>query len=591
LVLALVASACSGGSHSAGSAAVPQAKATGAAGKAQLTLKLTLPARTSSSARRLPKYVSAATQGAAVIITANSTTVTDTYTLEPGTSPCASASNGASQCTLTAQLPGVGATSITVNLYDQPAATGVPSGAALLSTGTITTTIAEGASNVTVPVVLSGVVNGVMAGSTGTLPTGGTAGTTTFTLEPTDPDANIILAADGVVNTSGSAVTFTLIAPPAITGITIADVSSGSGSASTLNNVKAGDVIAVSSTTSTPSVLGIPIEAEIGGIPVAILTIPATSIGTRTLNSIASLSSVLEIAGVPPWASMPDLPAGDGFVVLYDESAGGEVKGLASDGSQIGFTCSSGNSGVFIQHVAMGPGERVDLGTSYGTGQGVLLTVGQADVSGTPNCDVVNSNQSADGAGSILDVANDGTNVAAVFSPGTPSIGLSTGASLPSLGSTSNNLNPTAFSLAMWYGQYVAGGNNGQGGTSGLVYISPQQNVVTASGVSPVAVAVDGAGHAYFLDSSGTLQACSLGSTIVITATLAVSGASSDHRAVTVGPDGLVYVATANGLLAFDPATTNTAMIGTTALKEVQASGDGYIYGLGSDGATILRYP
>ncbi len=66
LAASLLLSACGGG-HTATS--LPQAVKSKPAGHAKLTLRLTLPARTSASARRLPKYVSAATQGATVVIT------------------------------------------------------------------------------------------------------------------------------------------------------------------------------------------------------------------------------------------------------------------------------------------------------------------------------------------------------------------------------------------------------------------------------------------------------------------------------------------------------------------------------------------
>jgi hypothetical protein len=588
LALALLANACSGGSHSGGASAVPQAKATGAAGKGQLTLKLTLPARTSASARRLPKYVSAATQGATIEIVAGSNSIMGNYTLQPGSPPCASASNGASICTLSVQLPGYGATSITVSLYDQGTNDSgvIPSTAALLSTGTITTTIAEGASNVTVPVVLSGVVEGVTAGSTGTLPTGGTAGTATFTFEATDADANIILATDGAVDASGAPLTFTLTAPPAIAGITIADLTRGSAASSSLSSVKVGDVIAVSSTSATPQVAGIPIEAASGTTPVGILTTPSTVSGA-TPHSIAAFSSVVEIAGVPPWASLPNVPAGSGVVVLYNESAGGEVEGLSS-GGQSEFTCSSGN-GVFIQHIAMGPGENLDVGNSYDFGSGTYLTLAQVSLAGTPYCAVTNFNQSAAGSGNILDVATDGLNVAAIFNPGTPFVGLSNGTSLPMLGPNSVNLFPSAFTLAMWYGQYATAGiNAGAGGYSGLVYVGPQQNVAT-NAVSPISIAVDTAGHAYALDTSGHLFTCSLGSSIVCPTSTTIASPSTANRAIAVGPDGKVYVATPSGLVQYDPLAQTLSTIGGPALDEVQASGDGHIYALAS--GSIYIYP
>jgi hypothetical protein len=583
----LILAACGGGSH-AGPSSLPQAVKTKPGGVGTLTLRLTLPARTSSSAKRLPKYVSSATQGAVVQITAGGRSVVSDYSLEPGTPPCAAAANGGSVCTLSPQLPGFGVTTISVSLYDQPAEGGLPSGAALLSTGSITTTIPEGSATVTIPVVLSGVVAGVTAGSTGTLPTGGTAGTTTFTFEATDADANIILAADGAVaDVTFATAAFVLTMPPSMTDITIADLTRGTSYASTLYLVHAGDVIAVSSTSTTPQVAGIPVVANLNGIPVGILTIPSSVSNAFIPHPVNTAPSASEIAGVPPWSELPTLAAGTGVAVLSDANT--QVTGYSSGGSEV-FSCSASASGVSIEHIAMASGENLEVGNAYSDQFGPDLTLANVSLNATtPNCGVNQELIQGLTGGGFLDVANDGgANTAAIYTGGaTPSLYVLSGAGSPSIGL---NTNPTSASLAMWYGQYVAA-STGSNGNSGVVYVNAQGNVAT-SNVGAISVAVDDAGHAYALDTSGQLYSCSLGSSVSCPSSVTIANASSDHRAVAVGPDGLVYVASSSGLVQFNPVTlTAPTVIGSTSLKEVQASGDGHVYALGTDNQTFYIYP
>ncbi len=602
IAVALFLSACNGGSHA--TAALPQAVKTKPGGKGQLTLRLTLPARTSSSAHRLPKYVSAATQGAEVLVTADSTTVVSTFDLVPNSPPCTAGSNGASVCTLTSALPGFGATTITVNLYDQQVGTGsssqpseptpAPLAAALLSTGTITTTVAEGAANVTVPLVLSGAVAGVVAGSTGNLPTGGTAGTTTFTLEATDADANIILARDGVVNASGSPVTFTLVAPASIAGITIADLSNGGSYATSLSNVKAGDIIAVASTGATPQVVGIPIEVLIGGTPAGIVTTPSTVPAATVPHIVQTAAGAQEIAGVPPWDQMYGLAPGAGIAVLSDVSQGGTVTGFSSSGSTQ-FSCAGGGSGgVYIEHIAMGPGLQLELANVVTDQSAYDLTLTAVGLgSSAPNCSV-NLQQvlGINAPTPWLDAANDGTTIAGIYTGGSSvSLQLSTGPSPLGIGGGGQpgfNAHPINASIGMWYGQYAIGftGSNG----NALVYAGPQGNIATFA-LTPASVAVDYAGNAYVVDTSGSVYKCSLGASITCVGTSI--GASTDHRSVAVGADGLVYVATSAGLVQLNPSDffAPPVTLGTTSLKEVQASGDGHIYALGTDGQSIYIYP
>ena len=132
-----VFASCGGGAHTGSPLPTASTSAASHAGGASVTLVLTLPARTSSSARRLPKYISAATLGAGVTVTVGGNQVTTAFSLAPNSSSCTTA-NGSTTCTLNAAASGFGAATIAVALYDQaPAGAVIPASASVLSSGTV----------------------------------------------------------------------------------------------------------------------------------------------------------------------------------------------------------------------------------------------------------------------------------------------------------------------------------------------------------------------------------------------------------------------------------------------------------------------
>lgn len=112
---------------------------------------------------------------------------------------------------------------------------------------------------------------------------------------------------------------------------------------------------------------------------------------------------------------------------------------------------------------------------------------------------------------------------------------------------------------------------------------------------SPVTSAADGAGNIYVLynDVAGTVDKCTFGSTVscAVVGSLAACTPSHNHRAMTLGPDNALYLATASGFVRFDPVNNTSFSNGSTSYKEVVASGDGHIYLLRSDGSGVDAYP
>jgi hypothetical protein len=196
LVLGLLVTACGGGSqHSAaviGSSNVP------ASATARLTL--TIPAagiRSNSAHSRAPLYISPNTAQAVVIVNSGSP---QTYSLSP-TGPNCQSVTGGTACNLAVTAPVGASDSFQIELED--------SSSNVLSAGTFTTAIAEGTSNVTVPLVLGGVpktLDITSAGSLGTFFTiGGGAQTSTLLTTVKDAHGDILIGNEPFVNASGAA--------------------------------------------------------------------------------------------------------------------------------------------------------------------------------------------------------------------------------------------------------------------------------------------------------------------------------------------------------------------------------------------------
>jgi hypothetical protein len=206
--LAAVLSACSGGGSSPSS--LPATTNNGGSpsqpssnqGNATANMVVTIPAKTSASNRRNPKFISASTQSMTVSLVANGkTTLLTTANLTPSSPGCSVGSGGATQCTVSF-LTSAGSDTFQMNMYDQANGKGN-----LLSTGqTPVENIVAGQAN-TVDVTLDGVPASlsVVLGQ-GTLPVG-TASSTSLTVVAEDADNNVIVGPGGFSSAIALAIT------------------------------------------------------------------------------------------------------------------------------------------------------------------------------------------------------------------------------------------------------------------------------------------------------------------------------------------------------------------------------------------------
>jgi hypothetical protein len=516
-------------------------------------------------------------------------------------------------------MPGFGAATIAISLYDDVTATGyvasgIPNTAALLSSGTIGTTVTEGAATVTVPVVLSGVMEGIQAVSAGSL-TSGAASQTTFIVEATDADGNVILASDGVLTRTGSPVALTIETPNSIAGVSMQDVTQAPGSSYTtmVLGVEIGDTISIQTTAATPQIVGVPVFAILPGspaIPVGQLRIPATYT-TAVPNSVPTTLGypINEIAGVPPWTTIDGSTQGGGFVYVDSGSPNQSVGSVSVNASThfptSAFTCNFYGTGFTVDHVAQG---------AYATSNIIVGEHSSTDVtlntlsSGT--CPAGTQDFSAASQGvytfgtSMTDVADDGTYAGGAF--------------VEAAGGTGSSLILTAKdgTTVSGAGNVVLSGTNQQAIDSlnlfyskALVletalgeigYRNPSNFVQSTSlGSTPRSSAVDDTGHVYILDTAGDVEKCTIATnpaafgcnTLVNLLFPTNYSPAADHRAIAIGADGNVWVASAAGLLRVNSTSGAVTQFGSTSYKEVVASGDGHLYLLVSGGTAYNDFP
>lgn len=238
--------ACGGGGGGGGSTSVPAphtvAPATAAPSgpTAQVTFRIDGGTTSASSTARTPKYVSPATQSATVSLQGQRAPL-GTVNLTPGSPNCTTGTNGL-QCTVTVAAP-IGSDTFVIATYDGQNGTGN-----LLSTGTVTQTVALNATN-TVALVLDGVVStvAVILGSSSVQ--AGTPAAVAVTVVAKDAQNNIII---GPGNYS-SPVTLTNSDTSGVTTLSTTNVA-GPATSVTLNYTGASSLGA----TITPSAGGTP---------------------------------------------------------------------------------------------------------------------------------------------------------------------------------------------------------------------------------------------------------------------------------------------------------------------------------------------
>jgi hypothetical protein len=160
-VASVVALNACGGGHSVSPMAQPIPGASSASTKRTIVnLMLTIPDRTTAAKHRLPAYVSTSTQSAEVIVNPGNTE--SDASLAAGATNCSTVPGGRA-CSIPVSAP-IGADTFAVSLYDGGCVGGPPchhQGNALSAASAFAATVVEGQANVTLPLVLGGVVNTV----------------------------------------------------------------------------------------------------------------------------------------------------------------------------------------------------------------------------------------------------------------------------------------------------------------------------------------------------------------------------------------------------------------------------------------------
>jgi hypothetical protein len=566
---------------------------------------LKLPARSASSVRRLPAYVSASTQGVNIVITTSSGSTTTAFAVSPSSSNCSTA-NGATTCVLTAATVGFGSATVAVTLYDQaPTGSTFSSTAATLATGTLAASITEGVANVTLPVVLAGIAQGLKAGAVSPVAAGGVVSQGTFVVEASDADGNLILASDGVQTSSGGSISLSLSTANAISGVTMLDqTQSPNGTfATSITGVNVGDRIAVATSAATPQLIGIPILASSTGKPAAILRLPATTTVPSPTGLAGFAGSQFILAGVPPFATIDGSTYGNGFIFYHNFSGGIIEFATVSNYAPSLASCNTVTE-YGVTALAMGAGRTFIAGEDNGSDVTMNAVTMQNSYPGglcpfgTLLYSTVAQLSLPYGIGSINDVANDGTNaVAAVAAIGGGGNGSNDFVSVVQAAPASNAV--TAFgnasnqvalrSLQLWYGNVVAA----ETGSVDFA-LRGQSNVPQELALpsAPVSLAVDGQ-YVYVLDVAGQLRRCAVGAAATCNgaANLSSYGPASTQRAITIGPDGNVWVASSSGLLTVDAsALTVVQRTGVAGYTQVTSSGDGRVYALNTNG-TVDVFP
>lgn len=647
LLAVMLFAACGGGGGGSAHVPHPAASPTGAAsssnGKANsVTLELKIPKRATlqSLARartRVPKWVSASTEGAAVTVDVTTPggvqAVTKDFNLIPGgASPspngfpnatCAADSDGSTTCTMVAPIPALGS-NLTVNviLYDAPPQF---NSANEVATGTVatTTSVTEGAS-IVLPLVLSGVVSTVEAAVLADIPA--TGGTGSFLLQGLDADGNIILASDGADGPDNAPATFNLSVPPSINA-TLTDTTTaaaGSGVA-TLNNAQLGDTIAVIAPGS-PAFVGLPIEAIISDKSTAAIgTVyePVTPAVTSPVNVLATPMPNARIAGAQALSNFGAATA-NGFVLAFNDETNSSAASVFAY-TVSGSTASKGG-GFFLDPNSRFPGAIIND----------LTTTGNVNIGNTSATVYVGETSTSSGNdGNELLTATIGSGTTDVGAPGFLNV---TGLNGGSLANGQYTLAGTedaggyigsaiASSLSGIYTNNTSESNAAIGGSYYSVAAAPLSpisiaatlNGTSASGQNPIFILLSASSllvttpytttvatvplpqtvgtpvslvasgpFVHVLTNSGAIISCTLGTAPACSAEAnVVSSPSTDRHAMALGPDGALWVATSSGIERYDPSiATVTGSYGGSSYTQVVASADGRLYA--TDGFTLV---
>jgi hypothetical protein len=207
-VAAAMLAGCSGGAHSVAPAPSQNAAVTtqGKAGTAKFSLAI--PSMPISPTARRAQFVSASTQSGAMSVNGGTTVG---FNLTAGGPNCTAVASGRA-CTISIPAP-VGSDTFMLTVNDGPLVAGAATGSALSASVGFTATVAEGAANVTTPLVLDGIPASyqlVVSQQPLAYSTSGATSDGTAILDVYDADSNLIVGPGNYTGGNNAVTGFTV---------------------------------------------------------------------------------------------------------------------------------------------------------------------------------------------------------------------------------------------------------------------------------------------------------------------------------------------------------------------------------------------
>ncbi len=291
-------------------AASPTVSTAGATRSATFSLKI--PSKVTVTSRgRAPRYISASTLSGVLTINGGAAIYLN---LAAGSSNCTTSSSGGYVCTFSAPAP-IGSDTASLTLYDGAYTGTGPSGNPLSTAANFSFTVTEAQANVTVPLVL----NGILQPLQGSPPPDYVAGATgTILLNIEDAAGDLIVGPGTLVDASGNPISITLT------------TESGSGfTLSADGGLTTSSSVSISDPTQTVTVIngaGAVIGTQIG--------ISTTSTSMTSIPSSVYVQMSYPVSDFDP-------------VTLPSSATAGTLQGGASPGYVSGTGVISGNAMIF----------------------------------------------------------------------------------------------------------------------------------------------------------------------------------------------------------------------------------------------------
>ena len=357
----VILAGCSGGG---GARTTPRPEATTPAGDgvgtsaatpAKATFTLAIPKEVTIARRhRAPQYVSSATLSAVLVVNGGPNTYIN---LSAGSPACATNAQSINVCTFSAPAV-IGPNTGSLTLYNGAYTGTGPSGSPLSTAANFAFTVAEGTSNVTVPLVLNAIPTSVAISESAAPPTYTTNAVGTLAITLTDASGKTIVGPGTLVDASGNPISITL-STSTTSGFTLSPDGSPADGSSTLEISDPTQDVYFVETSATPIVgtqIGVSTNsAAITSIPSSFYVQqtyapldydPITITGGATAGTLQGGASPGTIAGVGANSGSPFMFSGNGATFSgCDTSPATTDAGVNSSGLLIGIV--SGTSTTF----------------------------------------------------------------------------------------------------------------------------------------------------------------------------------------------------------------------------------------------------